>query len=220
MPEIRARRARPGRAGWDHLGAGGQRLGPQIAIGGDDDHLVLGQPLGKPAEDLAVGSLGATVRRPGDLDPLADDLRARLVLEHHRNPLVAVLGPAVDLADESRDRPLVVAPPSVGPGPDHVHRIDDVVHPTIIAPIASPRPALLVRRPLPDAAAEAGDAERDDFFEAAAAMRGIGDGGAVASDFAARRAPSMSTTTIGAGSCGAPARCSSERNRAASAGAA
>jgi hypothetical protein len=63
-----------------------------------------------------------------DLDALGLDLAPRFVLEHHGDPLIAALGPAVDLSDEAPGRTRPVAPPAVGPRTDHVHRIDNPVH--------------------------------------------------------------------------------------------
>lgn|GEM_PF-4494653 len=133
-PAIRLKRVEldpEGTAG-HHLGAGGDGFRLQVAVGGDDHHLVFRQPAGEPSEDLAVGGIRAAAARPGDLDPAGAEAPARLVLEHHRHPLLAALGPPLDPPDEALDRPLAVAPPPVGPGSDHVHRIDDSVHRDII----------------------------------------------------------------------------------------
>jgi hypothetical protein len=42
--------------------------------------------------------------------------------------LVDFSGPAIELADQALDRGRAIPPPAVGPGADHVHRVDDAAH--------------------------------------------------------------------------------------------
>ena len=77
----RSERLKPsaeGRGGFD-LGAVGARSFGEVAVGGDQRHVALGEPATEPAQDLRVGGVGTWAGSPGDPDPLgADSRRGRL----------------------------------------------------------------------------------------------------------------------------------------------
>ncbi len=101
-------------------------------VGGDDDRPARGGTGRQQLDDAVVGRVGSRPPGVADLDTAVGALRQvrqRPAVDHQqdRRPVHGVQAHEPGVQAAHRARP--VAPPPVGPGPDHVQRVDDeLVH--------------------------------------------------------------------------------------------